>query len=92
MKTRLLSALNSSRPSCSASMTVAASGLPLRGDAVDALDRVAEAVGREVEQRVLVGPGACALAAAAQPSTAKRPDERHAAIAEEHTSSDVPAS
>ena len=60
-----------------------------RRDAVDALDGVVETVGREAQQRILVGPG---LRAAQQGGQhAERDDERHQAIAEgKHP--DVPAS
>ena len=63
MKTFLSLALNSSRASCSASISGAASGLPLVDHRVDGIDGVAEIVGGEARQRVFVGTGmreACA--------------------------------
>ena len=57
MKTRLLSALNRSRPSCRAVMTGAASAIAAGDDLVDTLDRLIEAVGAEARQRILVWPG-----------------------------------
>ncbi len=57
MKTFLSVALNISRESCSASINGAASGIAAGDDSVDGIDGVAEIVGGEARQRVLVGTG-----------------------------------